>query len=31
MDLIIAEPWDIIIQSKIEGKSIKVMFAIDVR
>jgi len=31
MDLIMAGPWNIIIRSKIEGKSIRVMFPIDVR
>jgi len=31
MDLIIAEPWEIIIRSKIEGKSIRVIFPIDVK
>ncbi|MBI5580559.1 MAG: FixH family protein [Deltaproteobacteria bacterium] len=31
MDLIMAGPWNIIIRSKVEGKSIRVVFPIDVR
>lgn len=31
MDLIMVGPWNIIIRSKIEGKSFRVMFPIDVR
>jgi hypothetical protein len=31
MDLIMAGPWNIIIRTKVEGKSIRVAFPIDVR
>ena len=31
MDLIMSGPWNIVIRSKVEGKSIRVTFPIDVR
>ena len=31
MDLIMAGPWNIVIRAKVEGKSIRVTFPIDVR